>query len=942
MLIYEYYNAELLQNTALKIADTVGLLTPPDGQAFGVLSALTNLETVSSSIIENYSAVRIHTLGVTIPTEETVQAYVQDVIEHGVPSIDEVIIKSETIPTASADLLGAVYQYVGQTGGTYEHGYIYECVAKTQTQTLILFNPVGTGKLSFNYTNHSVYELFDRIAAILGTFNAEDVVSGSLILDKPNELWYVNGYDSNGDVLFTNFTVAGTGDEYSLDAYGFVYTFPFPDDYENGHEEAFSIVQDTQSIYSWERIDVQPGGSRGRFLSLWDCTTGLAETNPPISPYEYKTGDYFVVGVVGATNYRPDGTAYVVGVPSATVETAEVAVDDTYFFDGTQWKLQSNSNKTVSFSGIAGSPYDNTALGNALNSKVDETSTASQVYGTDSNGDQTTYNVSDFGAIEDVQVNSVSVVTNKIANISLSTVATTGDYDDLTNKPTLGTAAAADTTDFATAAQGALADTALQTADLANYVTTNTTQTISGEKTFSGIMNYSAGKTYILAGNGGTKLGYWSYDVDGGNNITLQTMTASTRNINFKTNNGGKVTYNGSEIAKVSAIPTAVSQLTNDSGYITNAVNDLVNYTPTSSLATVATTGDYDDLINTPTLASFGITATASEINVLDGITVSTTELNYTDGVTGNIQTQLNGKLNYVVANELPEASASTDGKVYYLINPANEIHPYKGFSTEHTEEAWAEAFLDTSTPTIGGVDIDINVFKDTYQMAYGERSEEWFEEAFDMNPTFRLVKEGNYSVIYWDAYSDVTPLDENIYGAFTFYDEEWEEEIDINDIESATWDVIYYPGSEYTEYSWQTLKTSNAIGRWGDIQGSMNNQTDLKNALNNKQDVISDLSDIRSGAEAGATAVQPGNLATVATTGDYDDLINKPTIPTVNDSTITITQGGVTKGSFTLNQASGDTIALDAGGGSSYTAGSGIDITSDVISVDDLDCGTM
>lgn len=38
--------------------------------------------------------------------------------------------------------------------------------------------------------------------------------------------------------------------------------------------------------------------------------------------------------------------------------------------------------------------------------------------------------------------------------------------------------------------------------------------------------------------------------------------------------------------------------------------------------------------------------------------------------------------------------------------------------------------------------------------------------------------------------------------------------------------------------------------------------------------------------------------------------------IPTVNDSTITITQGGVTKGSFTLNQSGGDTIALDASGG--------------------------
>ncbi|MGJ8682942.1 hypothetical protein, partial [Paraglaciecola sp.] len=39
-----------------------------------------------------------------------------------------------------------------------------------------------------------------------------------------------------------------------------------------------------------------------------------------------------------------------------------------------------------------------------------------------------------------------------------------------------------------------------------------------------------------------------------------------------------------------------------------------------------------------------GLTATTTELNTLDGITASTTELNYTDGVTSNIQTQLNGK----------------------------------------------------------------------------------------------------------------------------------------------------------------------------------------------------------------------------------------------------------------------------------------------------------
>lgn len=47
----------------------------------------------------------------------------------------------------------------------------------------------------------------------------------------------------------------------------------------------------------------------------------------------------------------------------------------------------------------------------------------------------------------------------------------------------------------------------------------------------------------------------------------------------------------------------------------------------------------------------------------------------------------------------------------------------------------------------------------------------------------------------------------------------------------------------------------------------------------NSKQNAISDLSEIRAGASAGATAVQPSDLATVATTGNYNDLINKPTI---------------------------------------------------------------
>lgn len=46
-----------------------------------------------------------------------------------------------------------------------------------------------------------------------------------------------------------------------------------------------------------------------------------------------------------------------------------------------------------------------------------------------------------------------------------------------------------------------------------------------------------------------------------------------------------------------------------------------------------------------------------------------------------------------------------------------------------------------------------------------------------------------------------------------------------------------------------------------------------------------------------------------------YSLVSDTPTIPAVNNPAITITQGGVSKGTFSLNQSSAQTIALDAGG---------------------------
>ena len=51
--------------------------------------------------------------------------------------------------------------------------------------------------------------------------------------------------------------------------------------------------------------------------------------------------------------------------------------------------------------------------------------------------------------------------------------------------------------------------------------------------------------------------------------------------------------------------------------------------------------------------------------------------------------------------------------------------------------------------------------------------------------------------------------------------------------------------------------------------------------------------------------------LATVAISGSYNDLSNKPSIPSVGNGTVTIKQNGASKGSFAMNQSGSTTIEL-------------------------------
>lgn len=86
---------------------------------------------------------------------------------------------------------------------------------------------------------------------------------------------------------------------------------------------------------------------------------------------------------------------------------------------------------------------------------------------------------------------------------TLATVATTGAYSDLSGLPTLGTAAATASTDYATAAQGALADTAVQPNDSVTFTDT----TVTGAFTSTGIDDNATSTAVTLDASGNVLVG---------------------------------------------------------------------------------------------------------------------------------------------------------------------------------------------------------------------------------------------------------------------------------------------------------------------------------------------------------------------------------------------------------------------------------------------------
>ena len=254
----------------------------------------------------------------------------------------------------------------------------------------------------------------------------------------------------------------------------------------------------------------------------------------------------------------------------------------------------------------------------------------------------------------DIATNATNISTNTAALAGLATVATSGDYNDLLNLPTLGTAADNAETDFATSAQGVLADSATQPGDNvstltndAGYITgaaipvssvntqtgtvvldaddiddTSTTHKFATAAELTQIAtnqtNIAALDDVAITGNA-AQLTYDSTFPTGFTGVVNLVSTAigqlDARGIDSDVNIASNDTDIATNVTNIASndtdIATNVTNIaSNDTDIATNVTNIATNTSAISSLATVASTGDYTDLLNLPTLG----TAAAEDI----------------------------------------------------------------------------------------------------------------------------------------------------------------------------------------------------------------------------------------------------------------------------------------------------------------------------------------
>ena len=260
----------------------------------------------------------------------------------------------------------------------------------------------------------------------------------------------------------------------------------------------------------------------------------------------------------------------------------------------------------------------------------------------------------------------------------LATVATTGDYDDLLNKPDLSIYA--ESADLATVATtGSYTDL---TDKPTNLVTTDTAQNITATKTFVTESVDPTAPDVTLA-------------IDGTGLVATSTLngTTGTTKVLIERPASGTYTVNipkSGTLATTDEIPTKVSDLPNDAGYVTSsALDDLVTTNTQQNITANKT------FTNNKKLSFTHTNSTGSSVQI-DNNYVGT--YHKTSGTADGKAVILNGNENYLEVKDTNQNIHITPEKIIYTDSNNS------AYSKEYTLSGASNSRIATlaDMPTIG------------------------------------------------------------------------------------------------------------------------------------------------------------------------------------------------------------------------------------------------
>ena len=316
--------------------------------------------------------------------------------------------------------------------------------------------------------------------------------------------------------------------------------------------------------------------------------------------------------------------------------------------------------------------------------------------------------------------------------------------------------------------------------------------------------------------------------------------------------------YTTAEKDKLSGIAAGAEvNVQSDWNQTTATADDYIKNKPT--LAAVATSGSYNDLSNKPTIPTVNDATLTIQKN---GSTVNTFTANASSNVTANITVPVN----------------------------TSDLNNDSGFIT-------ATDYADASTGGVVKVGSGLSIDSSGVLSATASGPQRY-------DATWTTTQQVATQTQYDELRAAILAGD-------IIYARENNEEIIATRYGAPTGSVfVYFSFDELYEDHGNVSTTVAAFAV--SVDGTTKAITTLADTVAIPESVPTKTSDLTNDGDDGVHPfVSTDDLATVATSGSYNDLSNKPTIPTVNDATLTITQNGTSAGTFTANASSNTTIAL-------------------------------